>query len=480
MRFIKMESWNLIITFTILLFGVFFFKKLWLGTLGAVLFFVISKGALLTSIDFIYLPFFSGIVISIELGLLLFGAYLFYNTLHANHHFSDFIKVTSSFPSKLFVIIILCVFMGSFMEGIAGFGIPAMLIAPLLMTLGFKPLTSIVMPLAANTTAVTFGALGTPLKVGLGIYETDSIVASTLVLNSFPALTLPFLLAYIYSKTEQCKIEWGKNWKMLAGAGFSFVIPYLIAGFFSIEYPSVVAGIIGLLLFFSFNVPKSENPSYSFWLKTFYPYLIFTFFLFIAKYILKDFSWILNEGSRPLSFYQPGIIFIISCISYMLFVKKNNVIQQFYIQSRDTLFKIFKSLTAICLLVFLAQLIQDDLSVVFKNYYTDLQPTVKVIVTPFVGVIGSFITGSATMSNILFGSGIRVNEINGSILPILIALLHTGSAIGNAISLQNILMVKSVVNQPLIGYAQIFKFNLFIVGIYSTVIILLSLLIINH
>lgn len=165
-----MDTWNLIITFTILLFGVFFFKKLWLGTLGAVLFIVISKVIQLTSIDFIYLPFFSGIVISIELGLLLFGAYLFYNTLHANSHFSDFIKITSSFPSKLFVIIILCVFMGSFMEGIAGFGIPAMLIAPLLMTLGFKPLTSIVLPLAANTIAVTFGALGTPLKIGFGFF----------------------------------------------------------------------------------------------------------------------------------------------------------------------------------------------------------------------------------------------------------------------------------------------------------------------
>lgn len=458
----------------------FFFKKLWLGALGAIIFLIISKVALLTSIDFIYLPFVSGSVISIELGLLLFGAYLFYNTLYANHHFSDFIEVASSFSSKLFVIMILCVFMGSFMEGIAGFGIPAMLIAPLLLTLGCKPLSSIVLPLAANTTAVTFGALGTPLKVGLNIYESDATVVFTLLLNCLPALILPFLLAYIYSKTEQVEIQWGENWKMLLAAGFSFAIPYFTTGFFSIEYPSVVAGIIGLLLFFAFNVPKSANPNYSFWVKTFYPYLLFTFLLFIAKYFLYDYSWSLNEGSRPLSLYQPGIIFIISSISYLIIIKKNKFALQFYNQSRDTLFKTSKSLAAICLLVFLAQLIQPDLSVVIKNYYAELQPTVKAFVTPFVGVMGSFISGSATMSNILLGSAIRVNEINGNNLPILLALLHTGSAIGNAISLQNILMVKSVVNQPLIGYAQIFKFNFLIVGIYSTVIILLSLLIINH
>ena len=84
------------------------------------------------------------------------------------------------------------------MEGIAGFGIPAMLIAPLLITLDFKPITSIVLPLAANTTAVTFGALGTPFKVGLGIYESEPTVLFTVLLNSLPALSLPFILAFLY------------------------------------------------------------------------------------------------------------------------------------------------------------------------------------------------------------------------------------------------------------------------------------------
>jgi lactate permease len=463
-----------------LLFGAFFFKKLWLGTIGAILFLIISKAILLTGIDFIYLPFVSGSVISIELGLLLFGAYFFYNTLYVNHHFSDFIEVTSAFSSKLFIIIVLCVFMGSFMEGIAGFGIPAMLIAPLLMTLGFKPLTSIVLPLAANTTSVTFGALGTPLKVGLSIYESDATVVFTLLLNSLPALLLPFLLAYIYSKTEQIEIQWKKNWKMLLGAGFSFVTPYFITGFFSIEYPSVVAGIIGLLLFFAFNVPKSANPHYSFWLKTFYPYLIFTFFLFTAKYFLNDYSWNLKEGSRPLPLYQPGIIFIISSILYLFFNQKNKIALQLYNQSRHTALKTFKSLAVICLLVFLSQLIQQDLTIVVKNYFAVLQPIIKVFVTPLAGVMGSFISGSATMSNILLGSAVSANELKGNNLPILLALLHTGSAIGNAISMQNILMVKSVVNQPFIGYAQIVKFNLLVVGIYTTAIIFLSLLLISH
>jgi lactate permease len=280
--------------------------------------------------------------------------------------------------------------MGGFMEGIAGFGIPAMLIAPLLISLGFKPLTSMVLPLAANTTAVTFGALGTPLKVGLGIYESDSTVIFTLLLNSLPALLLPLLLAYIYSKTEQTEVQWKKNWKMLIGAGFCFALPYFITGFFSIEYPSVLAGIIGLLLFFALYVPKSENPSYHFWLKTFFPYLFFIALLFIAKYFLYDIRWNLQEGSRGLSFYQPGIIFIISTITYLIFIQNSNIALQFYNQSKDTLFKTGKSIATIFLLVLFAQLIQEDLSFIIKENFAGLQPTEKLFLTPFFGIIGSF------------------------------------------------------------------------------------------
>jgi len=474
-----MENWLVIISFMILVFGVFFFKKLWLGALVSILFFIFFKAFLLANVDFIYLPLASGCVISIELGLLLFGAYLFYNILHANRHFAEFIEIAASFSSKLFVIMILCVFMGSFMEGIAGFGIPAMLIAPLLITLGYKPLTCIVLPLAANTTAVTFGALGTPLKVGLSIFESNATVLFTLLLNFLPAFLLPFLLAFIYSKTEQVEIQWQKNWKMLLTAGFSFTIPYFTTGIFSIEYPSVMAGIVGLPLFFAFNVPKSTHANFNFWLITFYPYVIFIFLLFIAKYFLQDYRWNLLEGTRPLSLYQPGLIFIVSSISYLIIIKRKKFVLQFYNQSRDTLFKTFKSLIAICLLVFLAQLIQEDLCVVIKNYYADLSPTVKKTLTPFLGVLGSFISGSATMSNILLGSAVQINEIKSNNTTIIVALLHTGSAIGNAISLQNILMVKSVVNQDIKGYTKILKLNLIVVGIYLTMIILQSFLISN-
>jgi hypothetical protein len=39
-----------------------------------------------------------------------------------------------------------------------------------------------------------------------------------------PALTLPFIMAFL--KTEQLKIDWCKEWKILMGAGFCYLIPF--------------------------------------------------------------------------------------------------------------------------------------------------------------------------------------------------------------------------------------------------------------
>ncbi|MBK7884598.1 MAG: L-lactate permease [Chitinophagaceae bacterium] len=460
----------LLLSFLALLTGVFVFKKLWLGAMAAVIIYLIFKISMHASFDTITVPLSSGFLISFELTLLLFGAFLFYNILSSNNHFNDFNNITSAFSSKLSIVIILCLFMGSFMEGIAGFGIPTMLIAPLMLVVGFKPLTSIVLPLAANTIAVTFGALGTPLKIGLGINTSDETVLLTLLLNSLPALTLPFIMAFLYGKTEQLKIDWRKEWKILLGAGFCYLIPYLSTGYFSIEYPSVVAGVFGLISFVFFFIPKKENPSLTFWWNTFYPYLLFVFLLVIAKYYLGDYAWKIKEPLKPISFYQPGVVFILTGILYLFLIKKRQLVLALFHQSKTTVFKIAKPILTIVFLVCFTQLIQQDVSGIAHRYYSDLSKTVQVFITPVMGVSGSFITGSASMSNLLLSNGVRSSNTN---LPLLLALLNTGSAIGNAISLQNIVMVKSIINYP-IRIEKVLQYNLVVIGFYLALTIAVS------
>src|SRR3546814_17722075 len=64
-------------------------------------------------------------------------------------------------------IIVIAWLFGSFIEGASGFGTPAAIVAPLLVALGFPGFSAVVIGLMIQSTAVTFGAIGTPVLIGL-------------------------------------------------------------------------------------------------------------------------------------------------------------------------------------------------------------------------------------------------------------------------------------------------------------------------
>ena len=49
---------------------------------------------------------------------------------------------------------------GSFIQGATGFGVPAAIVAPLLVGMGFAPVTAVAMGLLGHAWAVTYGSLG--------------------------------------------------------------------------------------------------------------------------------------------------------------------------------------------------------------------------------------------------------------------------------------------------------------------------------
>jgi L-lactate permease len=363
--------------------------------------------------------------------------------------------------------------MVSFMEGVAGFGIPALLIAPLMLIVGFKAVTAIVLPLAANITAVLFGALGTPLRIGLGINEPDEVVTITVILNALPALVLPFMLTFLLSKTEDLQISWKKEWKMLLGAGFCFYVPFAITAMFSIEFPSVVAGLAGLLLFAFVFVPTKEKIPARIWWNTFSPYLFFIVLLLSCKFLFQDTVISFASGMKQVSVFQPGIIFIIASITVLFVVNKGNLGKNFLSLIKVSTLKIWLPAITILLLISFTQLIAKSLSEHVSALTASMNQSWQIIAQPIIGISGSFITGSATMSNLLFAGSLSTVALGQQ--PLFVSLLHTGSAVGNAISLQNIIMVKSIIPEN-ISESRILKFNLPIVGIYVALVVVSALI----
>ena len=74
--------------------------------------------------------------------------------------------LTSIADRRIQVILVAWLF-GCFIEGASGFGTPAAVAAPLMVAVGFPALAAVVFGMMIQSTPVSFGAVGTPMIVGV-------------------------------------------------------------------------------------------------------------------------------------------------------------------------------------------------------------------------------------------------------------------------------------------------------------------------
>ena len=107
---------------------------------------------------------------------IIFGAILIMNTLSASGAMSAINGLFKGVSQDARILAILIGFLfGAFIEGAAGFGTPAALAAPLLISVGFPPLAAAVVALICNSTPVCFGAVGTPTNTAFATVK-DAVV----------------------------------------------------------------------------------------------------------------------------------------------------------------------------------------------------------------------------------------------------------------------------------------------------------------
>ena len=228
-----------------------------------------------------------GLIISISILWIIFGAILLLNTLKYSgaintirSGFSDISK-----DRRVQVIIIAWLF-GCFIEGASGFGTPAAVAAPLMVAVGFPPIAAVVFGMMIQSTPVSFGAVGTPLLVGVqgGLDKIsisnkllenglewnsffDSIVIKVAIIHSICGLLMPILLVVIMTRFFGKKKSWFEGLSIFPFAIFaslSFTIPYLLTGIFlGPEFPSIIGGLTGLFIVTiatkrKFLIPKDE------------------------------------------------------------------------------------------------------------------------------------------------------------------------------------------------------------------------------
>jgi len=98
----------------------------------------------------------------------------------------------------------------SFLQGVGGYGVPVAVIAPLLIGLGFAPLTAVVIPSVGHSWSVTFGSLGASFQalIAASGLPGEALAPPTALMLGLGGLLCGFLVAYIAGGVSAVHTLW--------------------------------------------------------------------------------------------------------------------------------------------------------------------------------------------------------------------------------------------------------------------------------
>jgi lactate permease len=437
-----------------------------------------------------------GIHKTLTILLILFGALVLLNTLRKTGAVNRINQGFQSISKDMRVQVIMVAFLfGSLIEGAAGFGTPAMVTAPLMLALGFKPLAAVASALIADSTAVAFGAVGTPVLVGLSTLPGadasfyQEVGATVTMVDLFGGTFIPFIVIFVltafFGKGKGMKDALAMlPWSLLIGITYT-ASALLYASVFGPEFVAILGSLTGLVVAtFTANkgilLPKTEwtdalqedfkmdgEKSTMNLMTAWSPYLIVVVLLLLTRIVpwLQEFTrtaidltWSNILGVEGVTsdwelLYSPGTILIMTAIMAVIIQRKS--FSNFVNASRDSLSTI--KTTGLTLSATLAMVHVFSNSGMNMNGMMSMPEYIAggmasafgpmwILVAPFLGELGSFITGSATVSTLTF-SPIQYNiaDATGMEVKAVLAAQLVGAGAGNMICVHNVVAASAVV-----------------------------------
>ncbi len=510
----------------------------------------VLAGAFVWKLEPMYLAALSlqGVVTAIGVLIIVFGAILIMFTLKESGGMETIqYGMQNISPDRRVQTIIIGYMFAAFIEGAAGFGTPAALAAPLLLSLGFPPLAAAVICLVFNSFPVTFGAVGTPVIIGFGPLKplitaenfgtfenfTKVIGEWATTMHGPMAIILPiFLLGFMTRFYGQNK-SWSEGfaaWKYCLFAAVCFLVPYLcFAWFLGPEFPSLIGGLVGLGVLVAgtkkgFCVPKTVwtfgpqdtwDPEWTGTVKTevkteftahmsqfraWLPYALIGLILVVTRISQLPLKGWLASQSIPFTnilgyekvnaaiqyLYLPGTIpfILVAILTIAIHGMSGDAVKRAWGES------ISKMKSPTIALIFAVALVSifrgsganpgglDSMPLAMAKTMADLAGGAWTFLSSYVGGLGAFITGSNTVSDLLFGE-FQWNTAELLKMPrqLIVATQAVGGAMGNMICVHNIVAVCAVVGlagrEGLVLKKTFWPFIFYgiIVGIIATILV---------
>lgn len=387
----------------------------------------------------------------------------------------DVIKsmMTSITSDKRVLVLLVAWCFGGFMEGMAGFGTAIAIPAGMLVGLGFPPLFSCLVCLIANGVPTPFGSIGIPtvtLANLVGLENTYLSFTECIQLAPF-VLVCPFLILMVAG---------GKGFKSLKGlvpialvSGLSFIIPQTIVAYFVGAELSVVVGSVcslGLTALmaskmkkdpeYEMILPKDKKYSVNEMLRAWSPFIFIFIFLLSTSKLVAPLNTFLNQFATQVQVYSgpnPNTITFtwINTAGVWIFLSAiiGGLIQKADFETFKTVFvATVKQMTPTIITMLSVLACAKIMS--YSGMISDIAAfaisvtgSFFTIFAPWLGALGTFVTGSGTSSGLLFGQ-VQMDAAEAlNMDPYwVVALNMLGVAAGKMLSPQSIAIALAAVN----------------------------------
>ncbi|MDD6467804.1 MAG: lactate permease LctP family transporter [Erysipelotrichaceae bacterium] len=344
--------------------------------------------------------------------------------------------ITSVTNDKRILVLLIGWCFGGFLEGMAGFGVAIAIPASMLYAFGFDPVLSILVCLLANGCPTMFGSIGIPTATLASVTGLESgVLAFVQTIMTSPLLFItPFLMVIMVSgglKGLKGIIP------LITVSSVSFVIPEILAArFVGVELPVVIASVCSLFFTFIYayfynkkhetpneykmvvpvdkNAPKITVKSA---LVAWSPFiLIFVFLLLTSKLVpfineplsaIKS-SVLIYQGTdaTPYTFTwvnTPGVLILFAGILGSIIQKCT--VKETLMVFINTIKQMSKTIiTMLCVLACAKIMGYAGMISCISAFFVTVLGNLYPLAAPIIGALGTFVTGSGTSSEVLFGN----------------------------------------------------------------------------
>ncbi|MGF1723938.1 L-lactate permease [Photobacterium nomapromontoriensis] len=382
-------------------------------------------------------------------------------------------------------------------EGASGFGTPAAIAAPILVGLGFPPLRVAMLALVMNSVPVSFGAVGTPTWFGFSGLNLDEASLLTIgqysaLLHTVAATVIPVIaLSFIVNLRSIAR-----NFIFIQLSILSCTVPYLLFAQWNYEFPALVGGAIGLtisILLARFNIGMEKRHSdvnderavkkmpVGQVFKAMSPTLLLIVILIVTRIQQLGIKALLNDSSPLFNFhlgslgelsishaliikfshilgtdtswayktlYVPALIpfLLVVLISILIFGMSRAQVKQVFTETGRRIKIPFIALVGALIMVkFMMMGGEHSPIMTTGRAFSDITGTNWQFFASYLGALGAFFSGSATVSNLTFG-GIQQSIAQNVGLPdlLILSLQSVGGAMGNMVCINNIIAVSTI------------------------------------